>query len=77
MKKFTAEELREFNGRDGTPSYIAFEGKVYDVSKSWHWKRGNHWYYHRAGRDLTDEFDEAPHGEEMLEKFPVVGELIE
>jgi predicted heme/steroid binding protein len=76
LKKFTLEELRNFRGLNGAPVYIAFQNRVYDVSSSYHWKTGNHWSLHDAGADLTGEIDDAPHGEEMLERFPVVGELV-
>ena len=36
-KNFTIRELKEFNGRDGKPTYVAFKGKVYDVSGSSLW----------------------------------------
>lgn len=75
MRKFTLEELNRFKGENGAPVYIAFKNRVYDVSGSWHWKSGNHWSLHDAGCDLTDEIMAAPHGEEMIEKFPVIGEL--
>ena len=73
-KIFTREELRKYDGSSGI-AYIAFRGKVYDVSRSFHWKRGIHQVTHRAGRDLTEVLKEAPHGPDMLDKFPVVGEL--
>jgi len=31
----------------------------------------------KAGEDLTKYLEDAPHGEELLERFPVVGELKE
>ena len=31
---------------------------------------------HRAGYDVTDAFERAPHGADVLLKFPVVGELV-
>jgi len=34
MKEFSSEELSTFNGKEGRPVNIAFEGKVYDVSKT-------------------------------------------
>lgn len=75
MRKFTLEELRSFNGSQGRPVFIAYKGKVYDVSGSQHWQQGIHQDAHLAGRDVTAEIEGAPHGEEMLERFPVVGEL--
>jgi predicted heme/steroid binding protein len=32
---------------------------------------------HSAGKNLTGEISNAPHGKEVLSKFPVVGELRE
>ena len=40
MKEITSEELLSFNGKDGKPVYIAFQGRVYDVSKSPLWSKG-------------------------------------
>lgn len=75
MKYFTIEELKKYNGKNGMPAYIAYKGKVYDVSKSFLWKDGKHQALHEAGNDLTDALNKAPHGEEFLKKFPVVGYL--
>ena len=76
MRRFTKEELRYFDGKDGRPAYIAYRGKVYDVSGSFLWKGGRHQALHEAGRDLTEALKDAPHGEEFISKFPVVGILI-
>jgi predicted heme/steroid binding protein len=73
MRIFTLAELEQYDGQNGSPVYVAYKNKVYDVTASWHWKSGDHWHLHRAGRDLTDELDDAPHGEGHLERFPVVG----
>lgn len=59
------------------PAYIALDGKVYDVTESPLWRSGKHQVVHEAGRDLTKELDKAPHGKEMLDKFPLVGEFLE
>ena len=75
MKKFTAEELQEYDGGGGKPAYVAYDGKVYDVSGSFLWEDGEHQGEHVAGKDLTDEIQEAPHEPDMLDPFPVVGEL--
>jgi predicted heme/steroid binding protein len=74
MKQFTLEELKQFDGKDGRPLYVAYKGKVYDVSQSGLWESGLH-FEHLAGKDLTQEFKDAPHGEEVLERVQVVGEL--
>lgn len=63
MKKFTAKELARYNGKNGKPSYVAYDGKIYDVSNSFLWKDGIHQVLHRAGADLTDAIKQAPHGE--------------
>ena len=75
MKEFTEEELTRYDGRNGLPAYIAYEGKVYDVSGSFLWKSGNHQVIHNAGADLTASMKQAPHGDDLLKKFPIVGIL--
>lgn len=76
MKEFTLSELARFSGRDGAPIYVAFNNLIYDVTASYHWRGGHHWSLHDAGVDLTDKIIDAPHTEEMLAKFPVVGRLV-
>ncbi len=75
MKKYSRKELAKYNGKNGKPAYLAYNGKVYDVSSSFHWKNGIHHVLHEAGADLTKAMNKAPHGSEFLEKFPVVGTL--
>jgi len=75
MRTFTKEELAKYDGRDGV-AYVAYCGKVYDVSQSFLWQRGRHQVAHRAGHDLTEALKEAPHASELLERFPVVGKLL-
>ena len=36
---FTGQELKKYDGSNGVV-FIAFLGSVYDVSHSFHWKRG-------------------------------------
>ena len=75
MKEMTAEELAKLNGKDGNPTHIAFEGKVYDVSKSPLWSKGLHMGRHSSGQDLTGSLSAAPHGPEVFERYPQVGVL--
>ena len=77
MRTFTQKELARYNGKDGAPIYVAFKRKVYDVSSSFLWRGGSHQVLHHAGEDLTDGLGQAPHGVDLLEKFPVVGTLSE
>ena len=73
MKEITSEELLSFNGKDGKPVYIAYQGKVYDVSKSPLWSKGLHMNRHPSGKDLSGEILAAPHGAEVFERYPEVG----
>ena len=38
-------------------------------------EKWEHQALHNAGKDLTEALKEAPHGEEFIKKFPVVGYL--
>jgi predicted heme/steroid binding protein len=75
MKEFSKHELERYNGKDGKPAYIAYNGKVYDVTNSFLWKNVNHQVLHEAGKDLTEELDEAPHGPDLLARAPSIGIL--
>ena len=77
LRRFSKNELTEFNGEEGKPVYIAFKGKVYDVSKSRLWSRGKHQSRHNGGYDLTESILNAPHSEVVLSRFQVIGELVE
>jgi predicted heme/steroid binding protein len=76
-REFTREELGKHDGRDGGPTLIAYDGKVYDVSDSWHWRGGRHQVSHRAGVDQTDAMQGAPHGPELLDRVRQVGILVD
>jgi predicted heme/steroid binding protein len=72
MEEFDAARLAEFDGSDGKAAYVAYEGAVYDVTESSMWGGGDHEGMHQAGRDLTDEQADAPHGVYVTD-FPEVG----
>jgi predicted heme/steroid binding protein len=76
LKKFSLNELGQFDGKNGKPAYICYSGKVYDVTGSIEWTEGDH-LGHTAGQDLTESMEIAPHGSEILERMKVVGVLSE
>ena len=75
MRRFAKEDLAQYDGKDGAPAYIAYEGTVYDVSNSFLWQRGRHQVLHAVGQDLTGDLDGAPHGADLLDRVPIVGVL--
>lgn len=75
MKEFDIEELSTFDGKEGRPAYVVHQGRVFDVTESKIWKNGVHMRRHHAGKDLTTDIKGAPHGTEMLERYPQVGVL--
>jgi len=76
MRVFTKEELAKYDGKE-FPAYVALEGRVYDVSASFHWRKGHHQVLHKAGLDQTESIKQAPHGKDLLKRFPIIGILIE
>ena len=76
LKKLTLDELKQYDGREGRRAYIAYVGKVYDVTESFLWTEGDHQGQHAAGKDLTDDMKLAPHGEETLERAKLVGVIV-
>ncbi|MGE5252136.1 MAG: cytochrome b5 domain-containing protein [Bacteroidota bacterium] len=62
----TQIELRRNTGERGTRLWIALNGLVYDVTDCPKWRSGLHESQHFAGQDLTGEFPEAPHKEEVF-----------
>jgi arsenite oxidase small subunit len=77
QKYFTLEELQKYDGKNGGPTYLVFKGKVYDITSSQLWVKGTHMGIHDSREAIESTIKEAPHGEEVLSRFPVVGELKE
>lgn len=75
-KDMSLNKLALYNGKNGTPAYIGFKGKIYDVSNSKKWKNGEHMRKVHAGEDLTQMISQAPHGEEEVFTMPCVGKLL-
>lgn len=75
LPTYSRSQLALRNGQDKHEIWIAFKGKIYDVTKSRLWRNGKH-YEHWAGQDLTEELKDAPHTQTVFDKFDIVGELI-
>jgi predicted heme/steroid binding protein len=73
----TKEELAGYDGREGRKAYVAVNGKIFDVTASPYWQRGNHRDAHQAGTDLSADLLKAPHVRSVIERFPVVAALEE
>lgn len=76
LNSFTKRQLSVRNGQDREEIWVAFNNLIYDVTDSRLWRDGKH-YEHWAGQDLTNELADAPHTEQVFEKFTVVGQLID
>ncbi|MDH5609795.1 MAG: cytochrome b5 [Cyclobacteriaceae bacterium] len=76
MKTYSRQQLALRNGQDRPEVWVAFEGRIYDLTSSRMWAKGRH-YEHWAGQDLTRELKkEAPHLEEVFRKFEQIGTLL-
>lgn len=75
LKTYTAIELRSRNGVDSPEIWIAYKGYVYDVSGSLLFSGGKH-YRHACGQDLTDQMERAPHLDDVMIKFKIVGKYV-
>jgi predicted heme/steroid binding protein len=72
-------ELKRSTGERGTRKFIAFNGIVYDVTDCPKWRLEMHEWLHFPGQDLTSEFPEAPHKEEVFKHdcVKIIGTLEE
>lgn len=71
---YTRAQLALRNGQDRDEIWVAYQGIIYELTGSRLWRNGKH-YEHWAGQDLTDELPDAPHTEQVFEKFKAVGRL--
>ena len=58
--KLNSQELAEFNGQDDKPTYVAYNGRIIDLSTSKRWPKGKHMNRHQAGHDLSADLASAP-----------------
>lgn len=78
LKDITLGELSSADGINGNKCYIAVNNKIYDASDNSEWKNGQHTPSRgqaKCGNDLTDLIKQSPHGDEVLNQLPTVGNL--
>jgi len=76
LPTFTKAQLALRNGQDRDEIWVAYQGMIYDVTRSRLWRRGNH-YEHWAGQDLTRELEkDAPHNANVFDNFSIIGRLV-
>jgi predicted heme/steroid binding protein/uncharacterized membrane protein len=73
--ELTLDDLASYDGKDGRPAWFAFEGRVYDATRSTLWKQGTHMGRHTAGSDLTEALKLAPHDREKVTGMTEAGIL--
>jgi predicted heme/steroid binding protein len=75
LPTYTESQLALRNGQDKEQIWVAYQGLIYDVTRSRLWRNGKH-YEHWAGQDLTAELADAPHNQNVFDKYEVIGKLI-
>lgn len=81
VQQFTLATLASYNGLNGAKSYIAYDGKVYDVTSSPYFVNGVHKYDSsvKAGTDITSQMNQAPSSHtsrNYIATLPQVGVLV-
>lgn len=76
LPTYTRSQLALRNGAEKPEIWCAYQGFIYDLSRSRLWRDGKH-YEHWAGQDLTEELADAPHTDRVFDKFEAVGRLVE
>lgn len=74
LPEYSTAQLARRNGTDRSEVWVAYKGVIYDVAPSRLWRNGTH-YEHWAGQDLSLELEDAPHTEQVFERFQIVGRL--
>jgi predicted heme/steroid binding protein len=74
LTTYNTDQLSMRDGIQGDDCWIAYKGNIYDVTASPLFKNGKHFRLY-LGRDLTAEMPDAPHLDDVLDKFPIIGTL--
>jgi len=76
LPKYTVSQLSLRNGQDKEQIWCAYKGLIYELNRSKLWRGGKH-YEHWAGQDLTKEMTDAPHLDNVFDKWDPIGVLID
>lgn len=71
---FTLEELKQYDGSNNNPAYIAVDGIVYDVTLVARWGGGTHFGV-KAGTDGTAQYYACHGTTNVVNKLPRIGLL--
>lgn len=74
--RLNAKQLSNYNGTDKKQRYVAYQGKIYDVTDVAAWKSGSHKGI-KAGQDVTALIGKSPHGDRVFDNLKAVGVLID
>ena len=75
MTDMTLAQLAQYNGKNGQPSYVVVNKKIYDVSGTF--PNGRHMSQHDAGQDLTTDYNNKHgSGSSKITGYPFIGNLI-
>lgn len=72
----TLDELKMYDGTNGNPAYIAYDGVIYDVTDDPNWSSGSHGG-NMAGTDITEKLNNVSHGTSKLNTLEAVGKIID
>lgn len=73
---YTAESIKQYDGKEGRKCYVAVKDSVYEIKDNAYWQNGQHTPSNgqgMCGGDMTEAIKKSPHGESYLERLPKVG----
>jgi predicted heme/steroid binding protein len=82
LKQFTLATLKAYNGKNGAKAYVAYSGKIYDVSNSAYFRNGVHTKDSSvvAGVDITTAMNNSAPSSHIARNYmgtlPQVGVLV-
>lgn len=73
---FTAETIKQYDGKNGHKCYAAVDGVVYEIPQTGQWQNGQHSPSNGeayCGADLSQAIQHSPHGKSKLQELAKVG----